>query len=170
MIALAAVSAAASLAQGISAMNAGNAANKAANAAASQAEASGQTQAATERRKGNLAIGSQIANFGAMGMDPLGNALDVLQNSAFENELSAQTLLTNARYQAWDYRVQGARAKQQGRMAFISSIGNAASSALIGAKGFGGARSASGSFASSGSMGGVNGWAGNSYTSGYTVA
>lgn len=118
------------LAQGVGALQAGNLANKNAKIAADQALAAGNTEAATERRRGELQLGSQRAQFGAMGMDPLGNALDVLQNTAFENELSAQTILTNSRYKAWDYRVQGQAAKKQGQMAFISSIGQAASSAL----------------------------------------
>lgn len=64
---LAIAAATTSVASGVSSMIQGNAANKAAGQAAAGALAAGETEAATERRKGNLAIGSQIANFGAMG-------------------------------------------------------------------------------------------------------
>lgn len=102
------------------------------------------------------------------GVDPLGNALDLLQSSAVENELSAQTILTNSRYQAWNYRVQGAQAKAQGRAAFIGSIGSAATSMLLGFKNpLSSTTSTVGQ--ASGSVGQINNWAGNSYLSGYSL-
>lgn len=138
--------AATSAVQGISAYQQGRQADKVAQSMAAQAEAAGYEEAAAERRRGNMLIGSQIANFGAMGMDPLGNALDVLQMTAMENELQAQTIITNARFQAFDYRQQGKAAKAQGFNQMLGSFGQSAGSVMLGMKGSGSASTKAGTF------------------------
>lgn len=130
--ALMVAAAGATIAGGIGQLNAGIAANKAAKEAAGNELRAGETNAAITRRQGQLFIGKQRASFGAMGMDTVGNALDVIQMSAVENELEAQSILTNSRFQAYDYQVKGRMAAAQGRAGFVSSIGQAAASVMLG--------------------------------------
>lgn len=149
-----------SLVQGVSALQAGNRANKMYGAMAAQTEAAGLEQAAATRREGNAFMGRQRAQFGAMGMDPLGNALDVILNTAMENELAAQSQITNSRFEAWGQRQKGYAAKKEGQSALFKSIGNAASSAMMG---FNPAKS----FMSSTAIPGVSssgGWSSRSYS------
>lgn len=135
ILAAAVASAVGTVAGGIGQLNSGIAANKAAKAAANQELQAGQTNAAIKRRQGQVFMGKQRAAFGAMGMDVMGNALDAIEMSAQENELEAQSILTNSRFSAYNYTVQGRMAAAQGRAGFVTSLGQAAGTMMMGMNG-----------------------------------
>ena len=132
---LAAMAIGGKLISGISQLNAGIAANKAAKAQAAQYEAQGKQNARNKRREGVLFMSKQRASLGASGAGLMGNALDLIEMTAVENELEAQSILTNSRFEAYNSLVQGKMAASQGRAAVYSSFGEAAGMAMIGMSG-----------------------------------
>ena len=91
------------------------------------------------RRQTERTIGSQRVNLAAQGVDiNSGSALDTQADAAYLGELDAKTIQTNAKKEAWGYKVQsndlkyrGKLAQHKGRTDSIDTILGAASSMLM---------------------------------------
>jgi hypothetical protein len=96
---------------GLGAMAQGNAAKEEFDRQAEREREAGRLQVAQMRRNKSRLLASQNAAFNAMGVGALGNALDVIQDTATEQELAAQIALSDSSNRARNLRQQGFQAK-----------------------------------------------------------
>lgn len=149
---IAIVAAALQVLGGVGAMAQANAAKEEFDRQADLEKQAGRLEVAQIRRNKSRLLAAQSAAFNAMGIGTLGNALDVIQDTATEQELAAQIANSNSSQRARNLRQQGFTAKAQGRLKFVQSMGNAASTLAAGGVGQGGGTPTTAGGAPSGGM------------------
>ena len=136
-IGLMAVSTAMSAVGAIREGNAADAAAKAqAQAAEQQAQAQrnvGQFQVAQERREGRRALGQQIAQLGSQGTALTGQPIDLLADSAKQNELALQAIRFQSEIAARNQENEADLVRFRGRQARSAGIFKAGTALLSGA-------------------------------------
>jgi hypothetical protein len=137
LIALVATSTVLSAAGMVQSASAQASAKKAQAAQAERAALISRQQAAAEeekqRRLSRRAQGSAVANVGASGITLEGSPLDVLEDSAMEEELDALTIRYNGEIGAMTYESEAAMARSGAAAARTAGYYGAASSLLSGA-------------------------------------
>ena len=124
----------------VGAIREGNAADAAARAQAQAAEQQaqaqrnvGQFQVAQERREGRRALGQQIAQLGSQGTALTGQPIDLLADSAKQNELALQAIRFQSEVAARNQENEADLARFRGRQARSAGIFKAGTALLSGA-------------------------------------
>lgn len=124
----------------IGAIREGNAADATAKAQAQAAEQQaqaqrnvGQFQVAQERREGRRALGQQIAQLGSQGTALMGQPIDLLADSAKQNELALQAIRFQSEIAARNQENEADLARFRGRQARSAGIFKAGTALLSGA-------------------------------------
>lgn len=103
------------------------------NIQASDAIARGEAQAKQIGQKRKAIIGTQRANLAAQGIElDSGTALELQQDTAQLSRLDEIQIRNNAWREAWGYKVEGAMATAQGRIAQIGNEQQARSTLMTG--------------------------------------
>jgi len=119
--------------QGISARQQGKYRQKIAerNALLARRQASGAAE--VQARAGEKAVGAAAARAGASGFAVSGSAVDVMAQIAAQSTQRAGTAIYDGALRSQAYRDQGAAAKRQGDIGFVTGLAGAASTLMTAA-------------------------------------
>ncbi len=120
------VGATASVAGGISAMQQGKAQAKALGQQAERQKEAGELEAARKRREARFLQGAQAARFAKAGVDITGTPLQVMEETAKQQELDAMLLRFGGDIAATRTKSEGELAKRRGTSGLIKGLGSGA--------------------------------------------